>query len=67
MPNQLYNIYMTYGEDYKSPCEKYVIDILNDAATQYDAYSFFSSSDLIGLEMLTFLNTTLEEKCFSSL
>ena len=28
---------MKYGDDYHSPCEKHVIEGLNDAATKYDA------------------------------
>lgn len=31
---------MTFGEDYKSPCLNYAIDILNDVATKYNAYDF---------------------------
>ena len=53
MSNMLFDLYMRYGVDYKTPCEKFAIDILNDAATKYDAYSFFSNSDTISTQMLS--------------
>lgn len=43
--NKLFDLYMKYGEDYTTPCQKYAIDILNDAATKYDANTFFSKTD----------------------
>ena len=58
---------MRYGEDYKTPCQKYVIDILNDAATSYDAFSYFSQSDQIRLDMMKVLNGTLANYCFANL
>jgi hypothetical protein len=64
MSNKLYDLYMRYGEDYKTPCEKFAIDTLNDLATKYDAYSFFSNSDSISQQMLTSLNATMEKECF---
>jgi len=44
MPDKLYDLFMRYGEDYKTPCMKYSIETLNDAATKYDANEFFNSS-----------------------
>ena len=38
----LYDLYMKYGENYAKPCEKIVIDTLNDAATRFDANRFFT-------------------------
>ena len=26
----LYNLYMRYGEDYKSPCIRFAVDVMND-------------------------------------
>lgn len=49
--DRLYDLYMKYGEDYRTPCEKYAIDILNDAATKYDANSFFTKTDVINTYM----------------
>lgn len=56
---------MRYGEDYRTPCQNYVIDTLNDAATQYDAFSYFSQSDQIRLDMMKVLNTTLALECYA--
>ena len=36
---------MAYGTNYKQPCEKFAVDILNDAACKYDAYTFFAELD----------------------
>lgn len=58
---------MKYGADYYTPCEKYVVDILNDGATKYDAYSFFNSSDAIQMDMMSMLNNTLTYNCSSTL
>lgn len=67
VPNKLYDLYMMYGTDYKTPCQKYVIDILNDVATQYDAFRFFSNPDQISLDMFKYLNSTMAEHCYSNL
>ena len=67
MPNRIYDLFMRYGEDYITPCEKYAIDTLNDAATNYDAFSYFSESDNIRLDMQNYLNTTLALHCYSNL
>ncbi len=67
MPNSLYTLYMRYGEDYVTPCQNFAIDTLNDAATQYDAFSYFSQSDQIRLDMMKELNRTLAENCYSNL
>jgi len=37
----LYDLYMKYGEDYKTPCENFAVDVLNDQATKNDASRFF--------------------------
>lgn len=41
--DKLYDLYMRYGADYRTPCEKYAVDILNDAATRHDASTFFTN------------------------
>jgi len=50
---------MKYGENFRSPCEKHVIETLNDAATRYDANSFFTSTDSINTKMREDLQVTL--------
>lgn len=58
---------MKYGEDYKTPCEKHVIEALNDAATRYDANSFFTSTDSINSEIKQDLNTTMAIECHADI
>lgn len=50
-PANLYKLYMKYGDNYRSPCEKHAIETLNDAATRYDANSFFQNTDVINNRM----------------
>jgi regulator of protease activity HflC (stomatin/prohibitin superfamily) len=61
----LFKLYMKYGENYKSPCEKHVIETLNDAATRYDANSFFTSTDTINTRMREDLALALSTECFA--
>lgn len=63
---KLYQLYMKYGENYKGPCEKHVIETLNDAATRYDANSFFTSTDTINNKMRDDLMATLDLECFAT-
>ncbi len=59
----LFKLYMKYGESYLHPCEKHVIESLNDAATRYDANSFFTSTDAINTQMKESLKVTLDQEC----
>ena len=61
----LFDLYMKYGESYENPCEKHVIEALNDAATRYDANSFFISSDTINNRMRDDLQVTLSAECYA--
>ena len=65
--NRLYDLYMRYGENYRPPCERFAVDILNDAATKHDANSFFTSQDEITTKMQQALNATLANECFAIL
>lgn len=56
---------MKYGESYASPCEKHIIETLNDAATRYDANSFFTSTDVINTRMRDDLQVTLNDECYA--
>lgn len=56
---------MKYGENYRSPCEKHVIETLNDAATRYDANSFFTSTDSINTKMRDDLQITISRECYA--
>ena len=64
---KLFDLYMKYGDDYKSPCEKHVIETLNDAATRYIANQFFTSTDTINNEMRNDLTKTLLAECYSDI
>ena len=48
---QLYDLYMTFGTKYDLIFQKYAIDILTDATTQYTAYEFFMDRTSIGVKM----------------
>lgn len=37
----LLKLYLTYGEDYKTPCLRFAIDKMNDIAAKYKANEFF--------------------------
>ena len=63
--SKLYPLFMKYGENYESPCEKHVIETLNDAATRYDANSFFTSTDTINTKMYDDLKITLNDECYA--
>lgn len=65
--NKLYDLYMKYGDDYKTPCEKHVVEALNDAATRYNANSFFTATDTINSELKTELNNTLYIECYADI
>ena len=58
---------MKYGSDYKTPCERHVIETLNDAATRFDANSFFTSTDTINTYIKDDLNKTLFIECYADI
>lgn len=63
--SNLLSLFMKYGEFYESPCEKHVIETLNDAATRYDANSFFTATDTINTRMRDDLQVTLNDECYA--
>jgi hypothetical protein len=58
---------MKYGSEYKSPCEKFVTETLNDAATKFDANSFFTSTDTINSDLKQELNKTMSVECYADI
>ena len=48
---KLFDLYVRYGDDYRTPCEKFAVDILNDAATKHDANTFFTNQDVVTMNM----------------
>jgi len=55
---------MKFGEDYKSPCSRYAIDVLNDSAAKYKASNFFKELIKISNKMKEDLRPIMNEKCF---
>lgn len=43
----LIDLYLRYAEDYKNPCIRYAVDILNDRATHFTASQFFQDLGLV--------------------
>jgi len=60
----LYDLYNKFGEDYKTPCSKYIIDTLNDSAARFIASQYFTNINLIKTEMLDDLKPIMEDKCY---
>lgn len=63
---QLYNMYMTYADQNKTPCKKIAIDILTDVATQYVASQFFFAKEKISASMQQALNQTFAQYCYAT-
>ena len=63
----LVDLYMRYGEDYKTPCIKFAIDVLNDKATNFTASKYFREIDLIRFDMQSALNIVWEKECFATI
>lgn len=57
--DDLYKMYMKFGEDYQSPCSRYAIDVLNDSASKYVASSFFKQLNKIRDDMIKDLEPVL--------
>jgi hypothetical protein len=57
-------MYMKFGEDYKSPCSRYAIDILNDSTAKNKASAFFKELNQIRDVMIKDLKPIMLEKCF---
>lgn len=66
-PEGLYDLYMKFGEDYKTPCENFAVDILNDQATKHDASKFFFEQDVIAGLMQDTLKTVFANECNANL
>mmetsp|Transcript_32959 Transcript_32959/g.50417 ORF Transcript_32959/g.50417 Transcript_32959/m.50417 type:complete len:181 (+) Transcript_32959:6-548(+) len=61
----LLNLYLRYGEDYKTPCIRYSVDVMNDMAAQFAASMFFRNLTTVGMDMETELSKTFSLECFS--
>lgn len=58
---------MRYGEDYKNPCIRYAVDILNDRATQFTASQFFQDLGSVQEDMRKALVSTWDRECFATI
>jgi hypothetical protein len=65
--NRVRDLYLRFGENYKDPCIRYAVDILNDQATQYKASMFFKDLATVQEDMKKNLTKTFDEHCFSSI
>jgi len=61
----LLNLYLRYGDDYKSPCVRYAVDCLNDQASQFPASYFFKNLTIIAPQMQEKLKTIFEKECYA--
>ena len=61
----LYNLYMRYGEDYKSPCIRFAVDTMNDQASKFSASMFFKNFTQVTSAMQEELGKTFDSNCYS--
>ena len=65
--SNLIDLYLRYGEEYKPPCIRYAVDILNDKATQFTASQFFNDLGSVQVDMQRAMVTTWERECFATI
>lgn len=65
-PENLYKLYMKYGEHYSHVIENVAIDVLTQQTTKYDAYNFFSEIGKIKDDFQKTLDVELSTTCFSN-
>jgi hypothetical protein len=61
----LVNLYKKYGEDYKSPCVRMAVDVMNDQASLFAASMFFRNLTTVGVDMQTELQKIFEKECYA--
>lgn len=64
--NSLYDLYMKFGTEYRTPCMKIAIDVITDQSTKFEATRFFFDKENISSSMQTNLNKAFTDECFSS-
>jgi hypothetical protein len=62
----LLELYLRYGEDYKSPCTRYAVDILNDRATSFTASQFFQDLGSVQEDMRQAIIKTWDKECYAT-
>lgn len=61
----LLGLYLRYGEDYKTPCIRYSVDVMNDMASRFAASMFFKNLTTVGMDMQDELEKTFLAECFA--
>ena len=61
----LSKLYLKYGEDYKSPCIRFAVDIMNDQATNFFASAFFRNITQVQIDMEEKLAEVFLRECYS--
>lgn len=65
LPEKIYEIYTTYGDEMKNILLRVAIDSLSDTSTLYSSYDFFIMRDKIGQRMAADLDARLRSDLFS--
>ena len=63
---KLFDLHMSFGEDFRRTMINYSIDLITDISTVYSANEFFKDRAKIGTEMQKKLNDTLSKTVFVS-
>jgi len=63
----LIDLYQRYGEDYRSPCIRYAVDILNDRATNFTASQFFQDLGSVQEDMRKAIVNVWDGECFATI
>lgn len=66
-PENLYKLYMKYGESYNQVIQNVAIDILTVETTAYTAYNFFLDRGRIKDDFQQSLDTSLNSTCYANI
>jgi len=66
-PENLYKLFMLYGEKYQTVFSNIAVDLLTEEATKYTAYDFFMDRGKIKEDFQTKLNEIFNAQCYSSI
>jgi regulator of protease activity HflC (stomatin/prohibitin superfamily) len=64
--SKIYNVYTTFGEEWKNILLRVAIDSISDTSTNYSSLQFFTDREDIGRNMSQDLNTRLLKDLYSS-
>lgn len=59
----IHDLYMKYGENFKTPCVRLAVDSLSDQAAKFEASEFFRNLAGIGQDMKDELATIFQNEC----